>query len=249
MRYFIELSYNGKNYHGWQIQPNAITVQETLENALSLLTGDKISVVGCGRTDTGVHASQFFLHFDTSQQIDKKKLKFKLNAFLPSDIAIFQIFKVNDDTHARFDAVSRTYEYRISLRKNPFLTDTAWKNEEAKIDINAMNSAAQLLLQYENFKCFSKSKTDVKTYNCDISKAIWKKEDDLLIFHITANRFLRNMVRAIVGTLMNVGLEKLKIEEFKEIIESKNRSRAGVSAKAHGLFLTEVVYPINKLKN
>ncbi len=249
LRYFIELSYNGKNYHGWQIQPNAITVQETLEKALSLLIDEAILVIGCGRTDTGVHASQFFLHFDTNQEIDKKKLKFKLNAFLPADIAIFQIFKVKDEAHARFDAVSRSYEYRVSLKKNPFLTDTALKIEESKIDIMAMNSAALLLLQYENFKCFSKSKTDVKTYNCDISQAIWKKEGDLLIFCITANRFLRNMVRAIVGTMLDIGFEKINKQDFKEIIESEDRSRAGASAKAHGLFLTEVVYLKNILKN
>jgi len=248
LRYFIELSYNGKMYHGWQIQPNAISVQETLENALSLLIADKISVVGCGRTDTGVHASQFFLHFDTSIKIDKEKLKFKLNAFLPQDIVIFQILKVKDNAHARFDALFRSYEYRISLRKNAFLVDTTWQIQGLEIDIMKMNNAAKLLLDHQNFKCFSRLKTDVKTYNCNITNAFWKKDGDLLIFCITANRFLRNMVRAIVGTLLDVGTNKISTDEFKKIIESEDRKRAGVSAKAKGLFLTEVTYPMNKLK-
>lgn len=248
LRYFVKLSYNGKKYHGWQIQPNAKTVQEVLENALSLLIGDKISVIGCGRTDTGVHASQFYLHFDTTKKIDKEKLKFKLNAFLPADIVIFQIFRVKDNMHARFDALFRSYEYRISLRKNVFLTDTSWQAQGQEYDILKMNNAAKLLLDYQNFKSFSKSNTDVKTFNCNITNATWKKDRDLLIFYITANRFLRNMVRAIVGTLLDVGIAKISIDEFKEIIESKDRTRAGVSAKAKGLFLTEVNYPKNLLK-
>jgi tRNA pseudouridine38-40 synthase len=236
-------------YHGWQIQPNAITVQETLENALSLLIADNISVVGCGRTDSGVHASQFFLHFDTSLEIDKEKLKFKLNAFLPEDIVIFQILKVKDNAHARFDALFRSYEYRISLGKNAFLVDTTWQLQGLEIDIMKMNNAAKFLLDHKNFKCFSRSKTDVKTFNCNITKAFWKSDGDLLIFYITSNRFLRNMVRAIVGTLLDVGTNKISTDEFKKIIESEDRTRAGVSAKAKGLFLTEVTYPMNSLKD
>jgi tRNA pseudouridine38-40 synthase len=248
LRYFVELSYNGKNYHGWQIQPNANSVQETIENALSLLLAEEIQVVGCGRTDSGVHASQFYLHFDTKHDIDKKKLKFKLNAFLPPDIVIFQILKVKEEAHARFDALSRSYEYRISLRKDAFLIDTAWLIQSQDIDLLKMNSAAKLLLEYQDFKCFSKAKTDVKTFDCKIEKAIWEKEGDLLVFHITANRFLRNMVRAIVGTLIDVGTHKISVSDFKKIIESRDRTKAGASAKAKGLFLTKVVYPKNKLK-
>jgi len=251
LRYFIELSYKGKNYHGWQIQPNENSVQEMIENALSLLISEKITVIGCGRTDTGVHASQFYLHFETSKDFDKEKLKFKLNAYLPNDIVIFQIFKVSNDAHARFDAVSRSYEYKISLGKNAFLTDTTWQVQNHVFNIKKMNDAARILYDYKDFKCFSKSKTDVKTFDCTITNAVWKKDGDLLIFYITANRFLRNMVRAIVGTLLDVGTDKISIDDFRNIIESKDRTKAGASVKAHGLFLTEVVYPkkIFKYKN
>jgi len=249
LRYFIELSYNGKRYHGWQIQPNAITVQETLENALSLLLSEKIAVVGCGRTDAGVHASQFFLHFEVSGKQDTVKLQFKLNTFLPDDIAIHKIFKVEKDTHARFGAIYRSYEYRISLDKNPFLVDTTLQLRSQFLDIEKMNSVAKILYEYENFKCFSRSKTDVKTYNCTVSNAIWVKEGNLLIFHITANRFLRNMVRAIVGTLLEVGVGKMDLNTFRSIIESKDRTHAGASVKAQGLFLSKVAYPKELMKN
>jgi len=251
LRYFIELSYKGKNYHGWQIQPNENSVQEMIENALSLLISEKITVIGCGRTDTGVHASQFYLHFDASKDFDKEKLKFKLNAYLPNDIVIFQIFRVSDDAHARFDAVSRSYEYRVSLGKNAFLTDTTWQVQNHIFNIKKMNDAARILYDYKDFKCFSKSKTDVKTFDCTITNAVWKKDESLLIFYITANRFLRNMVRAIVGTLLDVGTDKISIDDFRSIIESEDRTKAGASVKAHGLFLTEVVYQkkIFKYKN
>ncbi len=248
MRYFIELSYNGQNYHGWQKQSNAVSIQETLEKALTLLLGDEILVVGCGRTDTGVHASQFFLHFDTDKKIDNKELHYKLNAFLPNDIVIDKILLVSNDSHARFSAIYRSYEYRIHLGKNPFLNDTTWQIQDQNIDIVKMNIAAKVLYDYENFKCFSRSKTDVKTYNCTITEAKWEKEDKLLIFYITANRFLRNMVRAIVGTLLDVGQGKMSIEDFKKIIESKDRTQAGASVKAKGLFLTKVGYPKNIVK-
>lgn len=249
MRYFVELSYNGKKYHGWQNQPNAISVQETLEHAFSLLLGDKISIVGCGRTDSGVHASQYFLHFDVNQNVEVEKLQYKLNAFLPKDITIHKIFIVSDDNHARFDAVSRSYEYRIYLGKSPFFLDTMWQVQNRYFGIEKMNKAAKILYEYENFKCFSKSNTDVKTYNCSVSNAEWIKEGNDLIFYITANRFLRNMVRAIVGTLLDVGQNKISIDEFKKIIEGKDRTRAGVSVKAKGLFLTKIIYPNEILKN
>lgn len=243
LRYFIELSYHGKNYHGWQIQPNEISVQETIEQALSILLKQSIAVVGCGRTDSGVHASQFFLHFDIQNPIDKEKLKFRLNSFLPEDIAIFQIIKVKEDAHARFDAISRSYRYQISLIKDVFNTDLSLKLHEAELDLDRMNKAAELMMKYDDFKCFSRSKTDVKTYQCNISKAYWYKEQNKLIFCITANRFLRNMVRAIVGTLLEVGMNKMNLEQFQNVIESRDRTKAGASVKAKGLYLTQIDYP------
>lgn len=241
MRYFIELSYNGKNYHGWQIQPDAVSVQEKINNALSTIYQKEIEVVGAGRTDTGVHASQMFAHFDVENEIDEN-LTFKLNSILPNDIFIKNIFKVNDEKHARFDAIERSYEYRIWLGRNPFLLDFSWQIHSQKPDVDVMNEAAKLLLKYEDFKSFSKVKTDVYTFNCNITEAFWKQENEMLIFYISANRFLRNMVRAIVGTLLDVGLGKLTVEDFKNIIESKNRSNAGLSVPAKGLFLTQIKY-------
>ena len=243
LRYFIELSYNGKMYHGWQIQPDVISVQEVLEKALSLLLNQKIAVVGCGRTDTGVHASQFFLHFDILKKIEEKQFLFKLNAFLPRDISILKIFSVANTLHARFDAVSRSYEYRISLGKNPFYMGTTLQIRNKELDIKKMNEAAKILYNFENFKCFSKSKTGVKTYNCTITNANWIQKDTFLTFQITANRFLRNMVRAIVGTLLDVGTGKITVADFQKIIESKDRTQAGTSVKAHGLFLCQIIYP------
>ncbi|MEL4455565.1 tRNA pseudouridine(38-40) synthase TruA [Lutimonas vermicola] len=243
MRYFVELSYHGKNYHGWQIQPNEISVQEIIEKALSLLLKQEISIVGCGRTDSGVHASQFFFHFDIDATIDKRKLKFKLNSFLPKDIAIFRITRVQEDAHARFSAVSRSYQYRISLVKNVFENDLSLQLSENHLDIDKMNRAALLLMDYIDFKSFSKNKTDVKTFDCTISEAFWEREGENLTFHISANRFLRNMVRAIVGTLLEVGKNRMSIHEFKSVIELRDRTRAGASAKAKGLYLTKVSYP------
>lgn len=243
MRYFIELSYHGKNYHGWQIQPNEISVQETVENALSLLLNQKIQVVGCGRTDAGVHASQFFLHFDFQDEIDKGKLKFKLNSFLPKDIAIFQIHNVQKEAHARFNALSRTYQYKMTLVKDPFESDLKFLMPQVSLDIEQMNKAAEVLLDFKDFKCFSRSKTDVKTYDCDISEAYWVKDNDELTFYITADRFLRNMVRAIVGTLLDIGKGKMTINDLIEIIESRDRTKAGASVKAKGLYLSKIRYP------
>lgn len=230
-------------YHGWQVQPRENSVQATVESALSILLKDKISVVGCGRTDAGVHAEQFFLHFDALKEIDEKKLKRRLNSYLPADIAVYSIIKVKQDAHARFHAVSRSYQYRISMEKNVFLSHLTLQLMQAELDVEKMNEAAQLLMKHEDFKCFSRSKTDVKTYLCDISEAFWKWEGKELIFQISANRFLRNMVRAVVGTLLEVGKHKMSISEFEDVIKSRDRTRAGASVKAKGLFLTKVDYP------
>lgn len=242
MRFFIELAYNGKAYHGWQIQPNALTIQEVLESALSTLLSEKISIVGAGRTDTGVHALQMFAHFDYDKQINSNQLVYKLNALLPLDIAVTTIHAVNEEAHARFDATSRTYNYRICTKKDVFEFDYSYAMH-LPLDIDKMNEASAILLTYRDFQCFSKSNTDVKTYNCTIKEAIWSQQGNIITFVITADRFLRNMVRAIVGTLIEIGLHKKDINELHEIIKSKNRSNAGYSVPAHGLFLTQIEYP------
>ena len=241
MRYFIELSYNGKNYHGWQIQPDVISVQEKLNIALSIILQVKTEVVGAGRTDTGVHASQMFAHFDVDSEL-KGDYVFKLNSILPDDIVVYKLFLVDDEKHVRFDAVSRSYEYKIWLGRNPFLLDVTWQIHSQNLDINLMNEAASLLLEYEDFQTFSKVKTDVYTFNCNVTQAVWKKNINELTFYISANRFLRNMVRSIVGTLLDVGLGKLSQDDFRKIIESKNRGKAGLSVPAKGLFLTQIKY-------
>jgi len=242
LRYFIELSYNGKDYHGWQNQPNAITVQQVLEEALSTLLQTKIEIVGAGRTDTGVHALQMYAHFDVETQLEISYLIYKLNNYLPKNIAVHTIFKVKDDAHARFDAESRTYHYKIATNKNVFTFDFEYLLQ-LPLDVEKMNQACNILLEYKDFQCFSKSNTDVKTYHCNIKKAEWTKENDSLIFIITADRFLRNMVRAIVGTMLEIGLGKLKVNDLHNIIKSKNRSQAGYSVPAHGLYLTNITYP------
>ena len=245
MRYFIRFSYFGKPYHGWQNQPNAITVQEVLEKALSMLLRQPIEVVGAGRTDAGVHAKEMYAHFDAD--IEKtEELVYRLNAYLPDAIAVQNIFRVNDTAHARFDAVERTYEYWIVQHKNPFYSDLAHCVLQP-LDIDAMNQAGALLKQHSDFECFSKSNTDVKTFICDVRKAIWEVRDDKLVFTISADRFLRNMVRAVVGTLLDVGLGKMEPARIEQIIASKNRSEAGVSVPAKGLYLTAVSYPKNNI--
>ena len=241
MRYFIELSYNGKNYHGWQIQPDAISVQQKVNYALSTMLQYEISVVGAGRTDTGVHASQMFAHFDVDQKLDENVV-FKLNSILPEDIVVRKVFSVDQEMHARFNALSRSYVYKICLGRDPFLLDFSWQIHSQKFDLNRMNEAAKLLLEYQDFESFSKVKTDVYTFNCDITKAVWIEKENELTFHISANRFLRNMVRAIVGTLLEVGSGKKTVEDFRKIIESKSRSKAGLSVPAKGLFLTAIKY-------
>lgn len=242
MRYFIELSYNGKAYHGWQNQPNVISVQEIVEDALSKLLQTKIDVVGAGRTDAGVHAEQLFAHFDFDESIDSEKLIFKLNSFLPKDISVQHIFVVKADAHARFDALSRTYNYKISLKKDVFNSDGSYYLKH-QLDIDKMNEAAKVLFDYRNFKCFSRSNTDVKTYHCTIMMAEWRSQNNQLIFTIKADRFLRNMVRAIVGTILDVGLGKTTIQEFHGIIKSEDRTKAGASVPAHGLYLSIIEYP------
>ena len=242
MRYFVELAYNGKAYHGWQNQPNAISVQQVIENALSTLLAKPISITGSGRTDTGVHATQMFAHFDTEVDFDEQNLIYRLNAFLPLDISIQSVFKVKSDAHARFDATKRSYLYRICLEKNPFTIDFAYFFR-AELDIDAMNQACNILFQYNDFQCFSKSNTDVKTYNCSITEAYWKQEENELQFVISADRFLRNMVRAIVGTMIEIGLGKISVSDLHDIIKSKNRSKAGYSVPAHGLYLTKIEFP------
>ncbi|MDG1821891.1 MAG: tRNA pseudouridine(38-40) synthase TruA [Flavobacteriaceae bacterium] len=243
MRFFLELSYNGTSFHGWQRQPNALSVQELVEEALTKLLKVNTTVMGAGRTDTGVHAAQMYAHFDVAEMaIDTDTLLFRMNRFLPNSIAIHAIHPVSDKAHARFDATSRSYEYHIVQRKNPFHADSAYCFM-APIALDAMNTAAALLLSHTNFKCFSRSRTDVKTYDCDVTIAQWESANDSLTFHITANRFLRNMVRAIVGTLLDVGTGKISLDEFQQILNSNDRTKAGSSAPAQGLFLTEVRYP------
>lgn len=236
------MSYNGKAYHGWQRQPNSISVQQVLEKALSTLLRVPLTVMGAGRTDAGVHASQMYAHFDLDTDFDIDNLIFKLNWFLPNDISVHRIFEVNDTAHARFNALSRTYHYRVSTTKNVFTEDFAYKIQ-LPLDVDKMNKACEILLQYKDFQCFSKSNTDVKTYYCTIKEAYWVLNKTELTFVITADRFLRNMVRAIVGTLINIGLGKIEVEELHTIISSKDRSKAGFSVPARGLFLMDIQYP------
>ena len=242
MRYLIHLSFKGTHFHGWQKQPNVQTVQQELDEKFSLLIGENIETVGCGRTDAGVHAKQFFAHFDTEKKVDIENIFYRLPKFLSRDIAIHEIKKVDKDFHARFDATLRAYEYCITRKINPFLNELSWFIY-GDLDVDAMNEAARLLIDHKDFECFCKVHTDVNNFLCDIIFAEWKQVDDKLIFTIKANRFLRNMVRAVVGTLIEIGKKRMTIEQFKQILESKNRSEAGQSVPAHGLFLTEVHYP------
>ena len=242
-RYFIELAYNGSRFHGWQIQPHAPSIQEELNRALSTILREDINVVGAGRTDTGVHASFYVAHFERNTTIDNPDyLVHKLNRILGKDIAIFRIFPVSSELHARFSALSRTYKYYIDKQKNPFTYDFAWKLYPLP-DIQKMNEACQILFEYTDFTSFSKLHTDVKTNNCTILEAHWEETETQLIFTIKANRFLRNMVRAIVGTLVEIGQGKLTLDGFRKIIESKDRCAAGTSVPGHALFLCDIAYP------
>lgn len=243
MRFAIILAYKGTNYHGWQKQQNALSVQTVLDEKLSLLLGENIETLGCGRTDTGVHAKVYYAHFDCSKPIaDFDKMIFKLNQMLPDDIAVYDCIAVKDEFNARFDAAWRAYEYHITKVPDPFANQLAWY-QYGNLQIDKMNEAAALLLQHKDFECFSKVHTQVNNFNCDVMHAEWTTIDNKIIFSIRANRFLRNMVRAIVGTLVEVGRNNITIEQFGQILNSRNRSEAGQSVPAHGLFLTAVYYP------
>ena len=256
-RYFIHLAYNGANYNGWQTQPGLPTVQQTLETALATLLRQRVAVVGCGRTDTGVHASDFYAHFDYCDQwpvasdqcavqdhgqLSLDTLVFKLNNLLPPDIAVFDIFAVADNAHARFDATARTYQYHVSDRRLPF-RQGQYCRIYYRPDMGLMNEAAQVLMEYEDFTSFAKLHTQVKTNICHLTRADWAEEEGGWVFTIRSNRFLRNMVRSVTGTLLDVGRGKLTIDGLRAIIEKKDRCAAGVSMPACGLFLTKVEYP------
>jgi tRNA pseudouridine38-40 synthase len=258
-RFFIELAYNGTIYHGWQIQQNAISVQEVLNKSLATILRQPIETTGCGRTDTGVHATDFFAHFDLEEKpiaesTDETPIDYVpsaiaknenilrgINAILPKDIAVKHIFPVAANAHARFDATLRSYEYHIHFNKDPFKNGYSWELRD-KPDIALMNKAAAIIMEYIDFSCFSKSNTQVKTNNCKITNAVWTATDSGIVFKISADRFLRNMVRAVVGTLLMVGKHEIEPEAVRQIIESKNRSNAGMSVPACGLYLTEVKY-------
>ena len=242
MRYFIDLSYNGSAYHGWQIQPDVVTVQSELNHALSTVLRTPLECMGAGRTDTGVHAKMMIAHFDFDKQIDAKDIVYKLNVYLPKDIHVNTIKEVHTETHARFDALSRTYIYEISRTKDAFNYQNA-HTYTLPLDIDLMNQAAKMLFEHTDFQCFSKVKTDVKTFECHIMEAEWELINNKLFFKVKADRFLRNMVRAIVGTLIEVGAKKRTLKAFRAIIRSKNRSNAGTSAPAQGLYLVEIDYP------
>lgn len=248
MRYFMTLAYDGSAYHGWQIQPHSVSVQEQIQNALSTLLQKTVEIVGAGRTDTGVHASKMVAHFDLDEvdSIDCGQMVYRLNKILPRDIAIQRIEPVGDEMHARFSAVSRTYHYYVHTSKNPFLRHYSWQ-VYGNPDFELMNRAAETLKEYKDFTSFSKVNTDTKTNDCTISEAHWDKVGDgQWRFTITANRFLRNMVRAIVGTLMEVGRGKMSIEQLRNVIEAKDRCRAGDSVPGNALFLVDVKYPISE---
>jgi tRNA pseudouridine38-40 synthase len=245
-RYFIKLAFNGARYHGWQIQENALTVQEIITNAVRLMWMKDFKIIGCGRTDTGVNASQFYAHFDLKEeklQEELDELSYKLNRYLPEDIVIFRIFPVPPVLHSRYDAVSRTYAYHIHTRKDPFLNSSSWF-VHSKLDIELMNRGGEVLLEYKDFTSFSKANVKRKTNLCTITNAKWETDGHKLVFRITANRFLHDMVRAIVGTMIDLGEHKITIEDLRSIIEDLNRCSAGVSVPAKGLYLTRVEYPV-----
>jgi tRNA pseudouridine38-40 synthase len=245
-RYFIEISFRGTRYHGWQIQPNATSVQMILEEKLGLLTGRSIRTTGAGRTDTGVHARHFTAHFEDDHPLfeSAKDCLYKLNSVLPDDISANDLYRVHPDIHARFSAISRAYEYRISQTRDPFDTEFSWYFSRP-LDIQSMNLAAVKLMEYTDFTSFSKLHTDVKTNLCHITQAVWTSGQGKLVFRVQADRFLRNMVRSIVGTMIEIGLGSLDIQGFTGIIEGKNRNLAGFSVPARGLSLIDITYPQN----
>ena len=246
VRYFLKLAYRGTNFHGWQAQENAHTVQEELNRKIGLMAGEAVNLVGCGRTDTGVHAREFYAHFELNDplQIQEKDFVVKLNGFLSRDIVVFGLFSVPGDYHARFSVTQRTYRYYISRRKDPFERSFCLEYT-APLDIEAMQKAAGYLLKFTDFTSFSKLHTQTKTNDCNIKEAFWEVQGNMLIFTITADRFLRNMVRAVVGTLLEVGKEKMKPGEIENVIHAKDRGKAGYSVPAKGLFLEKVEYPFS----
>lgn len=240
-RYFIRLSYDGSAYHGWQVQDNAVSVQGELLENLTKILGSNIEIVGCGRTDAGVHAKNFIAHLDTDKGIDTDLIKYKLNGMLSDGIAIHDVYVVDKDLHARFSAKSRSYRYYITKEKNPFNSSYAyWLNKP--IDVNKMNEACLKLIGEQDFSSFSRSRTQVKTFICNVTEAYWTENGNDLVFYIKANRFLRNMVRAIVGTCLEIGLGRKDLSYMDEVIKAKDRRKAGTSAPGHGLFLEEIVY-------
>lgn len=242
VRYFLEISYKGTNYHGWQIQQNAVTIQEVVQLKLKQLLGYEIEIVGSGRTDAGVHARQQFFHADFEEEIDSAQFAYKLNAVLPDDMLISSIRKVAPEAHARFDATRRAYDYLMVSRKDPFLVDEAYIYHRL-LDIDILNSASEILIGKHNFESFSKVKTQVNNFSCEVYQARWKMEENKTVFHIEANRFLRGMVRAIVGTLLMVNEGKISIHELEDILKSLDRTKAGRSVSPNGLYLSKVIYP------
>lgn len=245
-RYFINISFKGTLYHGWQLQPNAVTVQEILEDVLSLVTGEKIRTTGAGRTDAGVHARSFYAHFDSliDSLHEDRKVIYRLNSLLPKDISVNSLFRVLPDAHARFSALSRTYCYYISLARDPFTFEYSWPLYPVP-DIQLMNEACSLLLRYNDFTSFARLHSDVKTNICNVTMALWERHGNRMVLTIKADRFLRNMVRAITGTVVDVGRGRLSVDEFEDIILARDRCRAGKSAPASGLFLEAIEYPGN----
>jgi len=243
-RYFIFISYKGTSYHGWQIQPNSVTIQKIIDDALSVILNEKVNTIGAGRTDAGVHALVFCAHFDSiaSDLSGNSNLVFRLNRYLPDDISVSSIRKVLPDSHARFSAGSRTYRYYISKIKDPFFDNSSWLLH-SNLDIKKMNEAANIILKHTDFTSFSKLHSDTKTNICKIDTAFWEEANNRLLFTIKADRFLRNMVRAIVGTMVEIGTGKINLNDFEEIIQAKDRCRAGKSAPAKGLFLVDIEYP------
>jgi tRNA pseudouridine38-40 synthase len=244
-RYFIKLAYDGSAYHGWQIQENAVTVQEAITSAVKMMWYKDFKMIGCGRTDTGVHAKEFYAHFDIFEeksQVELDDLANRLNRYLPDDILIYSIFPVRAELHSRYDALSRTYEYHIHTRKDPFLNEFSWFVPQ-KLDIDMMNRGGDIIREYTDFTSFSKANIKRKTNLCKVMKAAWDFSGHRLIFTITADRFLHDMVRAIVGTMIDLGQYKISLEDLRLIIESQDRCRAGESVPSKGLFLTRVEYP------
>lgn len=241
-RYFIHLAYQGGAYCGWQVQPGSVTVQGVLNDALSMLLRKSVETVGCGRTDTGVHATSYYAHFDTDSPIDEAWLTFKLNNVLPKDIAVYEVLQVEPNRHARFDATLRSYTYRLHTRKDPFLTGLSVFTHY-QLDLDAMNQAGRLLERTSDFASFCKAGSDQKTTLCELARCEWQSGEHQISLHISADRFLRNMVRSIVGTSIDLGRGKISFTDFENIVNAKSRSAAGTSAPAHGLYLSAIRYP------